>query len=163
MVDGGAGGGWDTGCPIGGRKKQPLWKYLENCSIFFPDCFWSPQKSFEDIFFGIFQIGKIEKFSIQKFRTLFFKEKSRSKNSSFSDISQKKILDILSCLFWVPTEEFWFHHREDFKLEKSDNFPITNFDLNFLRKILVEKTWLSEISQKLLNLCSWLYFSPRET
>ena len=44
-----------------GRKKHPFVKYLGNCSIFFPDCFWSPQKIFEDIFWNIpkRKIGKI--------------------------------------------------------------------------------------------------------
>ena len=31
-------------------KKHGFWKYLKNYSIFFLDCFWSPQKTFEDIF-----------------------------------------------------------------------------------------------------------------
>ena len=32
------------------RKKHAFQEYLKNYSIFFPDCFWSPQKTFEDIF-----------------------------------------------------------------------------------------------------------------
>ena len=31
------------------RKKPTFQEYLKNYSIFFSDCFWSPQKSFEDI------------------------------------------------------------------------------------------------------------------
>ena len=31
------------------QKKHAFQKYLKNYSTFFPDCFWSPQKSFEDI------------------------------------------------------------------------------------------------------------------
>ena len=50
MVD----GGWmGHGSHFGCQKKHPFRKYLENYSIFFPDCFWSPQKSFEDIFWNV--------------------------------------------------------------------------------------------------------------
>ena len=34
------------------RKKHTFQEYFKNYSIFFPDCFWSPQKSFEDIFWN---------------------------------------------------------------------------------------------------------------
>ena len=42
-------------------KKHAFQEYLKNYSIFFPDCFWSPQKSFEDIFWN-FQNWKNRKF-----------------------------------------------------------------------------------------------------
>ena len=34
------------------QNKNPFQEYLKNYSIFFPDCFWSPQKSFKDIFWN---------------------------------------------------------------------------------------------------------------
>ena len=44
-------GGWWTGRAV--EKKHPFWKFLENCPIFFPDCFCSPQKSSKHIFRNI--------------------------------------------------------------------------------------------------------------
>ena len=112
---------------------------------------------------GSFRIGKIGNFSNKKISSnLLFYQISRhfeDQKISFLEISQKP-LDIFSWLLLLPTEDSLRHLLEVSELEKSEIFPIKKFRTLFFEK--AEKTCFSEISQKLLNIFSWLFLVPTE-
>ena len=65
-----------TGRSFWSRKKQPFRNFMETYFIFFPACFWSPQKYFEDILLNIPNWKNLIFFSPKKYLHFFLTKKS---------------------------------------------------------------------------------------
>ena len=61
--------------PLWMLKKQPFRKYLKNYSIYFPNCFCAPQKSFEDIFWNVPNWKNLKFFQYKNFELFFLRKK----------------------------------------------------------------------------------------
>ena len=134
---------------------QEFLKFLENYSIFFVIAF-SPLRRVLRTSFG----KKIGNFCNKKNSQLFFEKKHVFEKMSFSGISQNP-LNISSWPVFVPLwrvmktyyGKIWKKMNRKFFQQKNSTF---------FEKKLLKKTSFSRMSQKLLNIFSWLFVVPLE-
>ena len=118
-------------------EKTPVsgisWKLLN----IFPLLFLVPTEVFWRHFLEHSELEKSENFPLKNRVTFFSYFEKWSEKIYFLEIS-RKLLNIFSWLFLVPTEEFWRHILEYSELEKSENFLFKNYVtfIFFLKKKL---------------------------
>ena len=106
-------------------EKTPVsgisWKLLN----IFPLLFLVPTEVFWRHFLEHSELEKSENFPLKNRVTFVSYFEKWSEKIYFLEIS-RKLLNIFSWLFLVPTEEFWRHILEYSGLEKSENFQFKN-------------------------------------